>query len=86
MISKIWTWITFNIPFMWELDGFLKKQMLKRLKRKYNKNKKRGYTTDKAQAYESFIFWVGVSPRLHYRYEGQQDGGMRVVDQYPLLN
>tara|TARA_R110000824_G_scaffold299032_1_gene487188 strand:- start:245 stop:382 length:138 start_codon:yes stop_codon:yes gene_type:complete len=45
MISKVWTWITFNIPFMWELDGFLKKQMLKRIKKKM---KKRGYTTDKA--------------------------------------
>ena len=82
MISKIWTWITFNIPFMWELDGFLKKHMLKRIKKKM---KKRGYTTDKAQAYESFIFQVGVIKRLDYWYEGQQDGGMRVVDQYPLL-
>jgi len=31
--------MTFYIPFMWELDGVFKKQMLKRLKRKYNKNK-----------------------------------------------
>ncbi len=83
MISKIWTWITFNIPFMWELDGLCKKQMLKRIKKKM---KKRGYTTDKAQAYESFIFWVGVVKRLDYWQEGQQDGGMRVVDQYPLFN
>ena len=48
MISKIWTWMTFYIPFMWELDGYMTKRMLIRLKRKYNKNKKRGYTTDKA--------------------------------------
>lgn len=37
MISKVWTWITFNIPFMWELDGYMRKRTLKRLKRKYIK-------------------------------------------------
>jgi len=26
MISKVWTWITFNIPFMWELDGYMRKR------------------------------------------------------------
>ena len=65
MISKIWTWMTFYIPGMWELDGFCKKQTVKRIKKKM---KKRGYITDKAQAYESFIFWVGVVKRLDYWY------------------
>jgi hypothetical protein len=40
MISKIWTWITFNIPFMWELDTYMTQRMLIRMKRKYNKNGK----------------------------------------------
>ena len=38
-MSGLWTWIVFNIPLMWELDGYLKKRMLRRLKKKYNKNK-----------------------------------------------
>jgi len=38
MISKVWTWITFNIPFMWELDGYMRKRKLKRWA-KQNQNK-----------------------------------------------
>ena len=38
-MSRLWEWIIFNIPLMWELDGYLTKRMLRRLKKKYNKNK-----------------------------------------------
>tara|TARA_Y100000034_G_scaffold132756_1_gene196515 strand:- start:134 stop:253 length:120 start_codon:yes stop_codon:yes gene_type:complete len=34
-MSKLWTWMTFYIPFMWELDEYLKKRMLKKIKRKH---------------------------------------------------
>lgn len=37
-MGRFWTWITFNIPLMWEFDNYLTKKMLKRLKRKYIKN------------------------------------------------
>ena len=38
-MSRLWTWIIFNVPLMWELDGYLTKRMLRRLKKKYDKNK-----------------------------------------------
>jgi len=38
-MSKLWTWMTFYIPFMWELDVYMNKRILKKMKRKYNKNK-----------------------------------------------
>ena len=31
--------MTFYIPFMWELDVYMNKRILKKMKRKYNKNK-----------------------------------------------
>tara|TARA_R110000824_G_scaffold262913_1_gene451570 strand:+ start:955 stop:1077 length:123 start_codon:yes stop_codon:yes gene_type:complete len=40
-MSKLWTWMTFYIPGMWELDECMTKIMLKRFKRKYNKNKRK---------------------------------------------
>jgi len=39
-MSRIWTWMTFYIPFIWELDGYMTNRMLKRSKRKYDKNKR----------------------------------------------
>ena len=38
-MSKLWTWMTFYIPFMWEVDEYMTKRILKKIKRKYNKNK-----------------------------------------------
>ena len=39
MMGRLWQWVIFNIPLMWELDGYLTKRMLRRLKKKYNKKK-----------------------------------------------
>ena len=38
-MSRLWIWMMFNIPLMWELDGYLTKRTLRRLKRRYNRNK-----------------------------------------------
>jgi hypothetical protein len=34
---RLWDWMRMNVPYMFELDHFIKRIVLKRLKRKLNK-------------------------------------------------